>query len=530
MAELTSTPTVKPSPRPHRHCSVCLGPIDEARQPSSPTVCFVVEPLCGHTGPPPKALCHYCFLILVVVPLLYLDIFFFFFVGAGGNNEKEDFVLNNTDAFAPGNSKRRKVGPASASPTASASAAAPVVVSGNSCAELCESHHLPLDVFCQTDGTFICSRCIVFSSHKGHNAVSLEDMSYNSRPTPKEFLNQLSILEGRLDSLSIDIKSEADKKKMFEETIKKGFSDLIAQLQRRLNELLSTAEAIASSKAAALSKQLEIVSAARGHIDKYKSRCITTLENCRGQQIFDCVRPFLEYSRTWTRTSDLESFKENIPHLCFISSGPVLESIKEEAPQTPWTKRAVITLCGQWLPTATKEDICVRVCESVCKNVNIVTPGSVLTFTVPNNGVGRDQPVSLFVFGKPADSSTAVATTQLVGDRVYEWHLSISDLEGACSCVAYGLIQKPFDQNHVSPRNFMYCWSTASQSCNLTPGTPAFKATGGTEEVTLRYDADRLALTATWPLHDNATATVNNIPRGLYPAVNINNHNTVRIS
>ncbi|KAH3732998.1 hypothetical protein Pelo_16180 [Pelomyxa schiedti] len=348
-----------------------------------------------------------------------------------------------------------------------------------------------------------------------------------------------------------------------------GTLDLIAQLQRRLNELLSTSEAIASSKAAALSKQLEIISAARGHIDKYKSRCITTLENCRGQEIIDLCEAIpgvlkqLECNpehlspctnRTWTRTSDLESFKENIPHLCFISSGPVLESIKEEAPQTPWTKRAVITLCGQWLPTATKEDICVRVCESVCKNVNIVTPGSVLTFTtlipgpvienvyvfrvtrvaakleirgrrfgssskevtVSVNGVmssdvevtyppteitctvvpppkQKEAMLSLIVAGQhtssmvsfpaadlwewgccgyllviPSDykstvikprfcplqhaQSTAVATTQLVGDRVYEWHLSISDLEGACSCVAYGLIQKPFDQTCVPPR------------------------------------------------------------------------------
>ncbi|KAH3698881.1 hypothetical protein Pelo_19725 [Pelomyxa schiedti] len=118
-----------------------------------------------------------------------------------------------------------------------------------------------------------------------------------------------------------------------------------------------------------------------------------------------------------------------------------------------------------------------------------------------------------------------------MGDRVYEWHLSISDLNRD-QWVAYGLIPKrPFDQSNRSPcTTYLYGWSTDSSAFNLPKGTFTFAATGGTEEVTLRYDARTLTLTATWPLHNNATATVRDVPRGLYPAVNIFNHNTVKIT
>ncbi|KAH3758545.1 hypothetical protein Pelo_9652 [Pelomyxa schiedti] len=128
--------------------------------------------------------------------------------------------------------------------------------------------------------------------------------------------------------------------------------------------------------------------------------------------------------------------------------------------------------------------------------------------------------------------STVTATTQLSDpDRVYEWQFSISDLKEADGYhwVSYGLIQRPVNQNAVDPYS-MYGWSTNNDSWRFPGSTPTFRASGGSEDVMFWYDARTLTLTATWPRHNNATATVNNVPLGLYPAVNIYNHNTVKIA
>ncbi|KAH3705786.1 hypothetical protein Pelo_19666 [Pelomyxa schiedti] len=99
---------------------------------------------------------------------------------------------------------------------------------------------------------------------------------------------------------------------------------------------------------------------------------------CKPEHLTPCV------SATVSRcTDDIEPFKEKIPGLCYISTGPVLECIKEET-----TGGRSVTLCGQWAPQAMNQDIRVGVGESECTNVNIVTPGSVLTFTLPDCGVG----------------------------------------------------------------------------------------------------------------------------------------------
>ncbi|KAH3731367.1 hypothetical protein Pelo_17803 [Pelomyxa schiedti] len=297
--------------------------------------------------------------------------------------------------------------------------AVPGEVSG---VKMCESHQLTLDVFCQTDNTFICSRCILYSSHKGHHVVSVEEMSYNNLPSPKSFLGQLSQLESNLKLSVMCIKSESTKRQMdqgqFEETVHKEFCEMRSLLERRQEELISASEAISSYKVCALSRQLEALTAGLEHIDKYKSKCLAILQSCDGPKIIglcesipailkqlECKPEHLSLceSETWTCTDDVAPFKTSIPHLCFISSGPVLVCIREEMPALGRVKGNTVTLHGWWAPSATNQDIRVRVGESECTNVNIVTPGSVLTFTVPVYGVGNDLPVFLSVLGKAAD-------------------------------------------------------------------------------------------------------------------------------
>ncbi|KAH3731649.1 LRR-GTPase of the ROCO family [Pelomyxa schiedti] len=536
--------------------------------------------------------------------------------------------------------------------------------------KMCETHHLPLDVFCEVDNTLICSRCHFFSiSHKGHKATSVEEVSYKRLQSPKEFFEQLSRLESELNTLATLIKSETVNIKLeqsqFAETVGKEFSDLISCLERRRNELLSTSETIASSKVGALSKYLEILSTGLQHIEKYKSKCSSMLKSGDTSQVIDLfesipailkqLEPKPEHltlshhvSATVSSTDNIERFKKSIPGLGVISTVPVLLCIKEQ-------KNAVsgplsVAMFGCWPKTATNNDIQVRVGELQCTNVNIATPGSVLTFKVPQ-GVGQNLPVSLSVFGTPADrpndtrisfpdgdqatlpvspsrlgmggstgsppvsplspvqpphqhrqrlqvrsnqakapqsgansaitgpdigistrnaasaisivpctwewdqtcrgnllqikdysnstvhkppgsagykQSTVTATTKLQVDassadtRVYQWHLSISN-PGDFRCY-YGLIDRPFDLNCPFPD--IYGWSTDAECHKLPPNTPTFQATGGTEEVTLMYNPSTRKLTARWPRHNNVTATVHDIPTGLYPAVNIYHCNT----
>ncbi|KAH3762067.1 hypothetical protein Pelo_6094 [Pelomyxa schiedti] len=550
------------------------------------------------------------------------------------------------------------------------STAAAATTDFTSSVKMCENHQLPLDVFCQTDNTFICTRCVIYSSHKGHDAVPVQDMTLGNHPSLKAFFGQLSKVATDLNLLAVSIKSEAVKitqdQKKLEENVQKEFSDVMSRLHRRQDKLISTSMEIASSKVCALSRQLEIISAGLEHIEKYQSKCLAILKSGDESKIIElfgsipgilkqlelkpeCLSPCT--TSTWTYIDDTAAFKEKIPLLCFISSRPVVECFTS-GPNT-------VTLWGQWGPTAKNEDIRVRVGEFVCTNLHIVAPGSILSFTVPEDGVGCDLPVSLSVFGTPSDSpndprfsfpgpkitnvtkvtcarrmititgqrfgtsptaitasvngvlcrnmevkrpnteitckvppqlqadepsihtltlavagqrvsstlyfediwewdtgccgrllsitntdkstvhksrvnvhgqSTAIATTQLAGDRVYEWHLSITDLVASRGdkLVVYGVMPRPLDNSELQHRD-IYGWATDGTRMRLPHGTPAFQATGGSEEVTLRYDPRTLTLTATWPLHHDA-ATVRNVPSGLYPAVNLHNCNSVKIT
>ncbi|KAH3759762.1 tripartite motif-containing protein 50/73/74 [Pelomyxa schiedti] len=545
---------------------------------------------------------------------------------------------------------------------------------------ICEKHRLQLDLFCETDGKFICPTCSFLSSHKGHTIVAVEELCDKKKSSCESLVSQISKLQTDLKSCAKSVESVTSNVKKvhseFEEKVCREFNEMISRLQRRQEELLSLSRSIASSKVSVLSVQLESITAGIMHIEQFQSKFESILRGsdpfsiiefsdyiagfakqieCKPEHLTPCVTATLSCC-----TDDIEPFKSMIPDLCFISSGPVLECIKEETTaDARRTGGRSVTLCGQWTPRAKNRDIQVRVGESECTNVNIVTPGSVLTFTLPDCGVGCDLPVTLSVFGAPAHrpndtrfsfpgpeiqnltqvprqggrvtitgrgfgtspreitvcvdgvmclnvevthphtvitctvpppqardnqatltltvagqhvsstllfeimwewdtgccgnlvippddkskvfkpvscrlehvQSTVTATTQLSDpDRVYEWHLSISDLKDGYHWVAYGLIQRPFDQNDGSPYNLMYCWNTNSFSWRIPGSTPTFKASGGTEHVMFRYDARTLTLTATWPLHNNATATVNDIPRGLYPAVEVYNHNTVKIT
>ncbi|KAH3761548.1 tripartite motif-containing protein 38 [Pelomyxa schiedti] len=520
---------------------------------------------------------------------------------------------------------------------------------------MCEKHRLQMDLFCESDSTFICPTCSFSSSHKGHNISTVEDLCSSKKSSVEAFVQKLTKLQTDLSLSAKSIEPVISNVKQihseFEEKVCREFSEMISRLQRRQEELLSLSRSIASSKTCELSQQLESITAGVMHIESFKSRFESILKTgdpsriiescdsmavilrqieCKPEHLTPCV------SATLSRcTDDIEPLKEKIPGLCYISTGPVLECIKEET-----TGVRSVTLCGQWAPQAMNQDIRVGVGESECTNVNVVTPGSVLTFTLPDCGVGCDLPVSLSVFGTPAhrpndtrfsfrapviqnvtkvprqggvectsvevthphteitctvppqprdnnsnhatlvltvagqhvsstplifettwewdtgccgdllvipphdksmvrkpvsnpiqgQQSTVTATTQLSDpDRVYEWQFSISDLADGYHWVAYGLIQRPLDQNAGAPYCLMYAWSTNNDSWRIPGSTPKFKASGG-EDVMFRYDARTLTLTATWPRHNNATATVNNIPRGLYPAVSIYSHNTVKIT
>ncbi|KAH3722447.1 hypothetical protein Pelo_18847 [Pelomyxa schiedti] len=149
--------------------------------------------------------------------------------------------------------------------------------------KMCENHQLPLDVFCQTDNTFICTRCVIYSSHKGHDAVPVQDMTLGNQPSLKAFFGQLSKVATDLNLLAVSIKSETVKitqdQKKLEENVQKEFSDVMSRLQRRQDKLISTSIEIASSKVCALSRQLEIISAGLEHIEKYQSKCSAILKS-----------------------------------------------------------------------------------------------------------------------------------------------------------------------------------------------------------------------------------------------------------
>ncbi|KAH3760786.1 hypothetical protein Pelo_7394 [Pelomyxa schiedti] len=297
----------------------------------------------------------------------------------------------------------------------------------------CGIHHLPLDVFCETDGDFICAICS-FSSHKGHSVGTVEDFYMKRKPSAQTFLDQLSQMEVTLDTLVAAIKLESvsmnQVHSQFEGDVRKEFSVLISRLQERQEELISTSQSISCSKACALSRQLECVSAGLSHIAEYKSKCESVLRSDDPYQIIELydsipgilrvlpsntgqssqlececepnhLSPCAKTGMLRCSTGDTEMFKSKIPQMCNISYVPVITAITEEAIAST-TGGAVVKLSGCWPTTAINKDIQVLLGESVCPNVSVKTPGSVLTFTVPE-GVGCDLPVYLRVFGVTAD-------------------------------------------------------------------------------------------------------------------------------
>ncbi|KAH3766917.1 hypothetical protein Pelo_1205 [Pelomyxa schiedti] len=453
-----------------------------------------------------------------------------------------------------------------------------------------------------------------------------------------------------------------------EGTIHSEFTETIQMLQLREKDLLSTSKAISTIAEDRIATQLASVSAAREHIGNFKSMAVlnsrdasTVLELCDSiagilqefgsEHLSPCVREdSVQFS-----VEGVKEFKAKIAELGSISYTPVLEGFREEIRATAGK---AMTLCGQWSPYAVEKDLQVRIGDAPCSDVSVVVPGSVLAFTVPENGVGCQLPVHLTVFGETAErindtrfsyegpviqnvsnvpsnggkliirgrgfgtspnginvvlngvqcediyvtnpneikcivpkcseykslatlsltvsgqstsstvyygmwdpnccghllvvqpedpstvykpktsssqyaESTAISTMQLDCHRMYMWHLSISDLEDyggytGCMWVAYGLI----DIEHTSniPFESLYGWSTSANRLKLPIATPSFHASCRTEEVTLVYDVPTQTLTATWPQHNNATATVDNVPTGLSPAVIIWGHNTVKIT
>ncbi|KAH3714289.1 hypothetical protein Pelo_19203 [Pelomyxa schiedti] len=188
----------------------------------------------------------------------------------------------------------------------------------------------------------------------------------------------------------------------FEEKVYREFNEMISRLQKRQDELLLMSREIASSKTSVLSRQLGRISAGLMHIEKYKSKFEAILKTgdpliiiessesipgvlrqieCKPEHLTPCVSATLSCC-----TADIEPLKEKIPDLCFLFPKPLLESVKTGRAEA--TEGCLVTLCGRWPETAVNQDIRVGVGESECTNVNIVTPGSVLTFTAPQHGVG----------------------------------------------------------------------------------------------------------------------------------------------
>ncbi|KAH3759761.1 tripartite motif-containing protein 41 [Pelomyxa schiedti] len=193
-----------------------------------------------------------------------------------------------------------------------------------------------------------------------------------------------------------------------------------------------------------------------------------------------------------------------------------------------------VTITGRGFGTSPRE-ITVCVDGVMCRNVEVTHPHTVITCTVPPPQARDNQAkLVLTVAGQnascvlerdtttpsttwewdtmscgnllvipPDDKSTVLkpksqpsqheqsavaATTQLIDTNLaYEWHLSISGLVESNNdhWVAYGLTQKPLVHDSFMYAN-MHSWSTANQCYRLPPGTPAFQATGGREEVTFR--------------------------------------------
>ncbi|KAH3765526.1 hypothetical protein Pelo_2615 [Pelomyxa schiedti] len=142
------------------------------------------------------------------------------------------------------------------------------------------------------------------------------------------------------------------------------------------------------------------------------------------------------------------------------------------------------------------------------------------------------------------NKQSTVTTTQIIGEGVYEWHLSISPNLTAvdnnnngtmCHWVAYGLIPKPVFQDSETPLgSIMYGWTTGGDHMLGPSGTAFFadgslpppgqqstaaaaaaaEATGGCEDVMLRYSPVAHTLTATWRCRNNIAMVIGNVPKG----------------
>ncbi|KAH3766960.1 hypothetical protein Pelo_1181 [Pelomyxa schiedti] len=538
---------------------------------------------------------------------------------------------------------------------------------------MCESHQLPIDFVCETDGSFLCQKCaslhdvvdldiillLKINTQKGHSTARVEDICLKKKPHAMGFLLQLAKLETDLNLLAASIKCESANLKpvhnKFEETVHQEFNELRSRLQKREEDVLSMSRSISSTKACSLSRQLDCVSAGLAHVEKYKSKFDSMLATgdpfsvvelcdsipgilkqleCKPEHLSPCANSFLS-----CRTDDAEHMKSQIPQMCFISTtGPILTCIKEEllpnSADTTGANAAAHPGCFKKSATnrgnqprvgdsssckgpeitevsklhqqggklkirgrgfgESRQAISVSVNNVVCGRILLSKPHTEITCSAPSVAprhahegtliltVAGQHVSSSISFGwewdpdscgdclaiQPDDSttvrkpprsplhnkqSTVTTTTQIIGEGVYEWHLSISNLTAVdnnngtmCHWVAYGLIPKPVFQDSETPLgSIMYGWTTGGDHMlgpsgtaffadgSLPPpgqqSTAAAAATGGCEDVMLRYSPVAHTLTATCPCRNNITMVIGNVPKGLYPAVNIFGHNTVRI-
>ena len=108
---------------------------------------------------------------------------------------------------------------------------------------ICPEHHKPFELVCRTDYKVICSDCILFGSHKGHDYT-------RSKELQKEIKQKLSSLEHKYESLKYkdmfkndkgianDIKSKMDfKKNQLLEEIRDSVESIIDEIRAKEDEL-----------------------------------------------------------------------------------------------------------------------------------------------------------------------------------------------------------------------------------------------------------------------------------------------------
>ncbi|KAH3714533.1 hypothetical protein Pelo_18957 [Pelomyxa schiedti] len=88
---------------------------------------------------------------------------------------------------------------------------------------MCESHQLPIDFVCETDGSFLCQKCaslhdvvyldiillLKINTQKGHRTARVEDICLKKKPHAMGFLLRLAKLETDLNLLAGSIKYES---------------------------------------------------------------------------------------------------------------------------------------------------------------------------------------------------------------------------------------------------------------------------------------------------------------------------------